>query len=257
MTHGGLNFPRPDAPSLVHEKVLALLLNEKPGLLLDVPTGEGAFAAKARELGHEVICGDLDVSRFNVPSLQCDQVDLNARWPYSNAQFDYVVSIEAIEHLENPWHMAREANRVLKMGGRFLLTTPNVLSIRSRFSYLLYGYPNYFYYMIEQSPCCSEERPVDHINPIGFLELRHILSRTGLHIEAIESNRLLKQRSVFFQLIRLLLLTRGRSHVRNHEAKASVRRALLSTALLFGEVLVLKARKVHDPNAWIHSKESQ
>ncbi len=240
------NLPRQHAASLVHEKVLSLLLNEKPGLLLDVPAGEGAFAAKARELGHEIQCGDIKASRFKVQGITCDQVDLNKLWPYSNDMFDYVVSVEAIEHLENPWHVVREANRVLKPGGKLIMTTPNVLTIKSRLSYLLYGYPNYFHYMFERDHDRRDESPVDHINPVGFLELRHILSRNGFQVEAVEANRYFKRHSVFYQLLRLLLLSSGRSHVRNDKAKATVRQTLLSAALLFGEILVLKAQKVSD-----------
>jgi len=237
---------RPDAASQVHDKVLSLLLTEKPGLVLDVPAGEGALAASARESGHEVRCGDVDVSRFKVQGIECDQVDLNEPWPYTSSMFDYVVSIEAIEHLENPWHVVREANRVLKQGGKLIITTPNILTIKSRLSYLFYGYPNYFHYMIEHDPDRRDESPVDHINPVSFLELRHILSRSGFRIEAIETNRYLKRYSVLYQLMRLLLHSRGRTHVRNDKAKASVRKTLLSAVLLFGEILVLKAQKVSD-----------
>jgi SAM-dependent methyltransferase len=237
---------RPDAASLVHDKVLSLLQTEKPGLLLDVPAGEGAFALKARESGHEIRCADIDVSRFKVQGIACDHVDLNKPWPYTSSMFDCVVSIEAIEHLENPWHLVREANRVLKRGGKLIITTPNILTIKSRLSYLLYGYPNYFHYMVERYPDRRDESPIDHINPVSFLELRHILSRNGFQIEAIEANRYSKRYSLFYQLLRLLLFTRGGSDARNDKAKASVRQTLLSAVLLFGEILVLKAQKVSD-----------
>jgi SAM-dependent methyltransferase len=243
----------PDAAAHVHDKVISLLLTEKPGDLLDAPAGEGAFAVRAHDLGYAVRCGDLDVSRFKAKGIECDRLDLNTRWPYDDHRFDYVVAIEAIEHLENPWHIAREANRVLKPGGKLIMTTPNILTIKSRLSYLLYGYPNYFHYMVERHPDHGDESPIDHINPVSFLELRHVLSRNGLQIEAIETNRYAKRHSLFYQLLRLLLHSRGRSHVRNDQAKAGVREALLSAVLLFGEILVLKARKVaevcaHEPS---------
>lgn len=237
---------RADTASLVHEKVLALLLTEKPGRLLDAPAGEGAFAARARDLGHEVICGDVDTSRFRIPGLECRRLDLNRIWPFAPASFEYVVLIEAMEHLENPWHAAREANRLLTRDGKLFLTTPNVLTLRSRLSYLLYGYPNYFHYMIEQRQGSPQESSIDHINPLGFLELRHVLARSGFQIDAIETNRYLKRGSALFQFLRLLLQTRGRSQVRHDPAKASVRQTLLSPVLLFGEILIIKARKVRD-----------
>lgn len=234
---------RPDTASLVHEKVLSLIKSEKPGRLLDVPAGEGAFAERARALGHEVICGDLDPTRFQVKDLNCARVDLNSSWPYPSGSFDYVVSIEAVEHLENPWHYVGEARRVLKDHGTLFLTTPNVLTIKSRLSYLMNGYPNYFHYMIDQDQR-GIERAIDHINPIGFLELRHILARNGFVVDHVEANRYPKQASLLFHVLRLFLKTRGRSKVRADSAKARVRQILLSKPLLFGEVLILRCSKL-------------
>ena len=102
-TRAGPFTAKPDAATLVHNKVLSLLLKERPGLILDVPAGEGAFAASARKHGYEVQCGDIDPSRFKVDGIDCWQVDLNQRWPCDDELFDYVASIEAIGHPENPW----------------------------------------------------------------------------------------------------------------------------------------------------------
>ena len=235
---------RSDAAAFVHDVVLSRLQSEKAGCLLDVPTGEGAFAARAKELGCEVSCGDIVPDRFRVPGLTCDRVDLNQRWPYPSDKFDYVTSIEAIEHLENPWHMIREAARVLKVGGKLFLTTPNILSIKSRISVLLYGYPNYFTAMANHDPETNKELPVDHINPVSFFELRHVLVRNGCSIERVETNRCLKKRSLLYQLLKLLLHTRGRSQVLHDKARAKVRELVLSEPLLFGEILIVQARKL-------------
>jgi SAM-dependent methyltransferase len=234
----------PDAASLVHDVVLSLLRSGKAGCLLDVPTGEGAFAVHAKELGFEVSCGDIAPERFKVPGLTCNRVDLNQRWPYPSDKFDFVTSIEAIEHLENPWHMIREAARVLRVGGKLFLTTPNILSIKSRISVLLYGYPNYFQAMVNHDPETNKELPVDHINPVSFFELRHILVRNGFSVERVEANRCLKKHSLLYQLLRLLLHTRGRSQVLHDKARAKVRELVLSEPLLFGEIFIVQARKL-------------
>ena len=47
--------------------------------------------------------------------------------PYADATFDTVLCCELIEHLfEDPMHMMREINRILKPGGHLVLTTPNI-----------------------------------------------------------------------------------------------------------------------------------
>jgi len=243
-----LDDPRPaaDAAEGVHEAVLALLQSEPPGQLLDAPAGEGAFALHARERGYAVVCGDIAPARFRSSDMKCLKLDLNQPWDLESESFDCVVSIEAVEHLENPWHLVREANRVLKTQGTLILTTPNILSIRSRLSYLLYGYPNYFHYMVQRDSCSKKERPIDHINPIGFLELRHILARCGFAVQQVATNRIQKRSSVVSSLLKRLISSRGLSQVRDDQAKAAVRETLLSDPLLFGEILIVKAKKVTD-----------
>jgi SAM-dependent methyltransferase len=66
-------------------------------------------------------------------------------FPYSDATFDMVLCCEIIEHLTmDPTHMLCEIHRVLKPGGKLLITTPNVhnLSYGTR---LLRGSGNIFH----------------------------------------------------------------------------------------------------------------
>ena len=235
--------PTADAAPFVHEKMSAMLDGETRGLLLDVPAGKGAFALEAKRLGYQVTCGDIESVRFEAEGLQCERVDLNHVWPYGDARFDAVACIEAIEHLENPWLMVREANRVLKPGGVFLVTTPNVLSIKSRMSYLLNGYPNYFYFGVVHDQDHDEELPIDHINPVGFLELRHILARSGFHIEAIDTNRYVHRNRLLTKISKFFIRSRWRRRTRNNPAEVELRTLMLSPAILYGEILLVKARK--------------
>ena len=234
-----------DAMLALHDKVIELLTDEKRGKVLDAPASEGVLAQRIQKLGFEVWCSDIDPSRFKVTTLRCNYADLNQKWPYEDGFFDIVICTEGIEHLENPWHVIREINRVLKIEGALFLSTPNVLSIKSRLSYLLYGYPNYFHYMIETDPETGNELPIDHINPIGFLELRHILCRSGFRIEFFETNHCQKHRSLLYKILKLVIATRGCS-AGKEATKADVRKTLLSDIVMFGENLIVKAKKVPD-----------
>ncbi len=47
--------------------------------------------------------------------------------------------MEVIEHLENPSKLLRDCRKLLKPGGKILVSTPNVLDSDSRFNYLRKG----------------------------------------------------------------------------------------------------------------------
>ncbi len=68
------------------------------------------------------------------------QADLNDSIPLPDASFDVIISTEVIEHLENPRAMAREFSRLLKPGGKIVVTTPNQESLRSLISLIVSGH---------------------------------------------------------------------------------------------------------------------
>lgn len=46
-------------------------------------------------------------------------------FPFESARFDCVISFQVIEHIERDLDFVREVYRVLRPGGRFIVTTPN------------------------------------------------------------------------------------------------------------------------------------
>jgi SAM-dependent methyltransferase len=239
--------PRHRGPNTVHMtrvRVGELMLAAGHKRALDIPCGTGALTQILLDGGVDAVSADLNPAAFVVAGRSAVKADLNAPLPFENGEFDALACIEGIEHIENPHLLAREANRILKAGGRIYVSTPNVLSIRSRLSYLLRGYPDQFHYMIEVDPQTGGEQQIAHINPIGFLELRYILSRWGFHVDLVETNRLLKSGSWLYRGLRQLLRTRGKRSAAAHPRIAVVRESLLSDAVLFGEGLIVGATKV-------------
>lgn len=234
----------PNTVNMTRVRVAELILTAGHKRVLDIPSGTGALTQMLLDKGVETVSADLDPTGFVVPGRSCVRADLNARLPFEDEEFDAIACIEGIEHIENPHLLAREANRILKLGGRLYVSTPNVLSIRSRLSYLLRGYPDQFHYMIEVEPETGMEKPVAHINPIGFLELRYTLSRWGFRVDLVQANRLLKTSSLLYRALRRLLLTRGKRSAAAHPRVAEVRDSLLSDPVLFGEGLIAGATKV-------------
>ena len=109
------------------------------GDLLDVGCGRGDLF---RRLPSTIASyTGVDLVRYDgfpeSPDARFRVADLNQRLPIEDAAADIVVSIETIEHLENPRALFRELVRAARPGGLLLVTTPNQLSLLSKLSFVL------------------------------------------------------------------------------------------------------------------------
>ncbi|TGE29347.1 class I SAM-dependent methyltransferase [Hymenobacter metallicola] len=105
--------------------------------VLDVPAGNGDTAQLLLELGADITASDLYPEFFRYPAIECVKANLNETLPFADASFDFVICQEGIEHMPNQLHLFQELNRVLRPGGRAIVTTPNYSNLRTRLSYLL------------------------------------------------------------------------------------------------------------------------
>ena len=64
--------------------------------------------------------------------------------PFKDETFDVVTSFDLIEHLINPDDFLAEAFRVLKRGGKIVISTPNLADFYSRITFL-FGYTPFSY----------------------------------------------------------------------------------------------------------------
>lgn len=106
-------------------------------VVVDIPAGRGVTARLLRQRGAQVEAYDLFPEFFDVPELRCRPADLERPLPIADAHADYVVCQEGIEHLANPYLPLCEFNRILKSGGRLILTTPSISHLRARLSHFL------------------------------------------------------------------------------------------------------------------------
>lgn len=131
--------------ALEHERRFYLLLFERnrEAILLDLGCGDGEFTLKVAEKieAKEIFGVDLNGESLNeakAKGIRVHQGDLNKRLPFEDESFDVVHAHEVVEHLCDTDNFIKEANRVLKKGGYFTLSTPNLASAHHIF-YLLLG----------------------------------------------------------------------------------------------------------------------
>jgi glycosyltransferase involved in cell wall biosynthesis/SAM-dependent methyltransferase len=107
-------------------------------------------------------------------------------FPYPAEHFSTVLCGELIEHLfEDPMHLMGEVNRILKPGGHFVLTTPNVASLRG-ISAILQGYhPGFFPAYIR--PAESGEVDARHNREYTPREIHKLLEGAGFEVTHLET----------------------------------------------------------------------
>ena len=134
--------------------------------------------------------------------VKVDLVDLNTgALPYPDTTFDLITCTEVIEHIEQYRQMFREIFRTLKPGGTFVVTTPNVLNLRSRIRYLLFG----FFSLFGPLHLRESQRYLTggHINPVSYFYVAHALSDAGFIGISVSIDK--RQRASVFWLILLWL----------------------------------------------------
>lgn len=106
------------------------LANEdlKDRKVLDAGCGTGWFSKTAAERGALVTSMDLGENLLAQVAKKCNServVGSILEIPFPDNTFDFVVSSEVIEHTPDPYKALHEIYRVLKPGGKMVLSTPN------------------------------------------------------------------------------------------------------------------------------------
>ena len=114
-------------------------------------------------------------------------------FPYPDEHFSTVLCCELIEHLpSDPMHMMSEVNRILKPGGHFLVTTPNIGSLRA-IKAILEGYhPGFFPAYIRPSKP-DEEVEARHNREYTPREIHRLFSDSGFDVTVLDTGPFLDE----------------------------------------------------------------
>lgn len=137
--------------------------------IFDIPAGNGLFADYLRENDFKVICGDINTERQDYIYINMEQ-----KLPIEDGVFDFVVCMEGVEHVINPYQLISELCRITKDNGYIIITTPNIQSLYSRLKFLFTGI---FYQFEPEFTRHPKNMTVDrgHITPFSYIQLNYIL----------------------------------------------------------------------------------
>ena len=238
----------------IHRAVIAMINRLQPklqGMHLDIGSGNGELIRLVQQnFQVQSRACDYTSGLMEIPDQPVEVVDLNhQRLPYDDDSFDLVTFTEVVEHLENHHDVCREIRRVLRPGGLLIVTTPNILNLKSRLRFLFFGFWNLFGPLHVRE---SEKHTTGgHINPISYFYLAHTLSDAGLQPAGFDVDQF--QRSSLLPLLLLYLPIRWMGFLAFRKEREKYRtvdahnsglvKDMNRIPMLLGRTIVVAARK--------------
>jgi 2-polyprenyl-3-methyl-5-hydroxy-6-metoxy-1,4-benzoquinol methylase len=170
------------------KKMLAIVdgLNFENRNILDIGCYDGTFLSLIDNRNNNffgIEASDWGVEKSGQKGIEASQYffDDKTRLPYTDNFLDIIVAGEIIEHIYDTDFFLAEICRILKPGGRLLISTPNIASLGRRL-FLFFGINP----IIEISP--NEEDSSGHIRYFTFKSLKNILKKHKFKIVTIQSD---------------------------------------------------------------------
>jgi SAM-dependent methyltransferase len=232
--------------------------------LLDIPAGAGGESARLERMGFEVVSADLYPPSAGAPAPRWVRADCNAPLPFRSGAFDALLSREGIEHFENQAGFVRECARVLRPGGRIVMTTPNVMHLSARLSEMLTGQRTMRRGLANEVETLRARAGSrfyhGHIFLIDYFRLRYLMRLAGLGAVEVYTDRLSPTSLALAPMVPAMYAAsraavgafarKARQHrraVAPPELTAEIMRHVFSPALLFGKRMIVTAVREAEP----------
>lgn len=220
--------------------------------IIEFGAGSGAFSTELRDvlnqrqIKYEIDCYDIEPEQINKNDslgFKCDYLDAQKKFTFAK-KYDIIISVELIEHIENPFHFVRELAKISEMNGLLVLTTPNVLSLSSRFRYFCSGCVDYF-----RRPYNEYWLNMGHLNPINPIQLIYLLRKNGFKVLDLFSNKAVFFSKLLLPLVPILYLYSYFHFVLREKGIGQKKRNknlleyIFSLDMLLGKIIIFKIQK--------------
>ena len=165
--------------------------------------------------------------------------------PIENNSIDTLVCSDGIEQIDTQFDFVKEAHRVLKNGGAFIISTPNISSLRSRWRWLLTGH-----HLKCNTPLAERDpNPLHPIGKISFPEIQYMLHTHGFKIQEVSTNRIKAISWIyalfvpFAYLVTSMVYNKSSRKENMSEINGEIKKIMFSKAVLFGETSIVKSVK--------------
>jgi SAM-dependent methyltransferase len=234
-----------------------------PGRVLDIPAGGSVQSRALSDLGYRVVSVDLFSSARPESTAAWICADANDVLPFRDAAFDYVLSREGIEHLEDQMGFLRNCARVIRPGGKIVLTTPNLMHLSARASNFLTGQRNLRRGMINEIQTPRSRNPGGrriyhgHAFMLDYFRARYMMRLAGFDHLEVYTDRWSPTSVAMSPIVPILWIamkfsaaasTRNARRPGHRPPRDDVTREIishvLSPALLYGKRMVIVAERV-------------
>ena len=196
--------------------------------ILDIGAGRGYMAQRLGEHVRSkggvpadvIVACDLYPEYFSYEGTACEKMEFINQLPFADASFDIAYSIEVIEHLRNPYDFIREMFRVVRPGGKIIITTPNILNLTSRISYLFTGFYSLFRPLSFDQQ--DARRQWGHIMPLSAYYLDHAMRTCGSRGTEVHTDHLRRSSLFLFPMLFPMLKLSSLLYLRRLKKKKPV-----------------------------------
>ncbi len=158
------------------------MAGDAPGRVLEAGCGPGVVSPILSERGIDthgvdLSAGQLQTAAERDPNTLYVQGDLE-RLPYRSGMFDTIMLLGVFEYVERPESVARELARVMKPGGRLVVSVPNARGLERLWTHYAYLPFSRLAKRTLGRPVSAYSRRLYSLNSLAAL-----LERAGLHVE--------------------------------------------------------------------------